>query len=110
VVFALDGVLIGAGDLRYMRNLTIVATLGGFLPAIWLAYGLRLGLGGVWAGLTVFIVIRLVALLARVRSGRWRSSARPAEPSAKLGPREQACTPGSGRSRRRGQAGRDDLP
>jgi putative MATE family efflux protein len=71
VVFALDGVLIGAGDVRYMRNLTIVAALAGFLPAIWLAYGLRLGLAGVWAGLTLFIVIRLVALLARVRSGRW---------------------------------------
>jgi len=71
VVFAIDGVLIGAGDIRYMRNLTLVATLGGFLPAIWLAYALDLGLGGVWAGLTLFIVIRLVALLLRMRSGRW---------------------------------------
>jgi putative MATE family efflux protein len=71
VVFALDGVLLGAGDVRYMRNLTLVAGLGGFLPAIWLAYGLRLGLGGVWAGLTLFIVIRLVALLYRVRTGGW---------------------------------------
>jgi putative MATE family efflux protein len=71
VVFALDGVLIGAGDVRYMRNLTIVAALAGFLPTIWLAYGLRLGLGGVWAGLTLFIVIRLVALLGRLRTGRW---------------------------------------
>jgi Na+-driven multidrug efflux pump len=71
VVFALDGVLIGAGDARYMRNLTVVAALGGFLPAIWLTWWLRLGLGGIWAGLTLFVVIRLVALLARLRSGRW---------------------------------------
>lgn len=71
VVFALDGVLIGAGDVRYLRNLTIVAALGGFLPAVWLAYGLDLGLGGIWAGLTLFVVIRLVALLLRLRSGRW---------------------------------------
>jgi putative MATE family efflux protein len=71
MVFALDGVLLGAGDVRYMRNLTLVAALGGFLPAIWLAYGLRLGLAGVWAGLALFIVVRLVALLARLRSGRW---------------------------------------
>jgi len=71
VVFALDGVLIGAGDVRYMRNLTLVAALCGFLPAIWTAYLLRLGLAGVWAGLTLFVVIRLVALLARLRSGRW---------------------------------------
>ncbi|MEH0935112.1 MATE family efflux transporter [Micromonospora psammae] len=71
VVFALDGVLIGAGDTRYLRNLTIVAALGGFLPAIWLAYGLDLGLGGIWAGLTLFVVIRLAALLLRLRSGGW---------------------------------------
>ncbi|MFI2651900.1 MULTISPECIES: MATE family efflux transporter [Micromonospora] len=71
VVFALDGVLIGAGDVRYLRNLTIVAALGGFLPAIWLAYGLDLGLGGIWAGLTLFVVLRLIALLLRLRSGGW---------------------------------------
>ncbi|MEV0152270.1 MATE family efflux transporter [Micromonospora sp. NPDC050686] len=71
VVFALDGVLIGAGDVRYLRNLTIVAALGGFLPAIWLAYALDLGLGGIWAGLMLFVVLRLVALLLRLRSGGW---------------------------------------
>ena len=71
IVFALDGVLIGAGDVRYMRNLTLIAALGGFLPAIWTAHWLDLGLGGVWAGLTLFIVMRLVALLARLRSGHW---------------------------------------
>ncbi len=70
-VFALDGVLIGAGDVRYLRNLTIVAALGGFLPTIWLAYGFGLGLGGIWAGLTLFVVFRLVALLLRLRSGGW---------------------------------------
>src|SRR5690606_2704906 len=43
-VFALDGVLIGAGDIRYLRNLTLVATLGAFLPAIWTAYLLDWGL------------------------------------------------------------------
>ena len=37
VVFALDGVFIGAGDARYLRNLTIIAGLCGFLPAIWLS-------------------------------------------------------------------------
>lgn len=71
VVFALDGVLIGAGDVGYLRNLTLVATLAGFLPAIWLSYALHLGLGGIWAGLTLFIVIRLTAQLGRMRTGRW---------------------------------------
>lgn len=71
VVFALDGVLIGAGDVRFLRDLAVLAGLGGFLPAIWLTYALDLGLGGIWAGLTLFVVIRLVALLFRMRSGRW---------------------------------------
>jgi len=71
IVFALDGVFIGAGDIRFMRNLTLVTTLGGFLPAIWLAWGFDLGLGGVWAGLTLFIVLRFVGLVWRVRGDRW---------------------------------------
>jgi len=71
VVFALDGVFIGAGDVRYLRDITVLGALGFFLPAIWLAYWLRLGLGGVWAGLTLFIVVRLVALLLRLRGTAW---------------------------------------
>jgi putative MATE family efflux protein len=71
VVFALDGVFIGAGDVRFLRDATVVAALGFFLPAIWLAYAFNLGLGGVWAGLTLFIVARLVALLLRLRGDRW---------------------------------------
>ena len=71
VVYALDGVLIGAGDVRYLRDLTLAAALGGFLPAIWAAYVLDLGLGGVWAGLGVFTVVRLVTLLWRLCSSRW---------------------------------------
>src|SRR4051812_42505696 len=71
VVYALDGVLIGAGDIRYLRNLTLAPALLGFLPAIWLAYWLDLGLGGVWAGLGLFILIRFVTTVWRWRSGSW---------------------------------------
>ncbi|HEY0000520.1 MAG TPA: MATE family efflux transporter [Actinoplanes sp.] len=71
VVFALDGVLIGAGDVAFLRNITVVSALFGFLPMIWLAYGLSLGLGGVWAGLALFILLRFVAMVWRWRSSRW---------------------------------------
>jgi putative MATE family efflux protein len=71
VVFALDGVLIGAGDVRFLRDLTLGAAFLAFLPAIWVAYAFELGLGGIWAGLTLFVVVRLVGMLARLRSGRW---------------------------------------
>jgi putative MATE family efflux protein len=71
VVYALDGVMIGAGDVGYLRNVTLLAALAGFLPAIWLAYAFDLGLGGVWAGLGLFTVVRLATLLWRWRSARW---------------------------------------
>ncbi|GIJ45875.1 MATE family efflux transporter [Virgisporangium aliadipatigenens] len=71
VVFALDGVLLGAGDAVFLRNLTIAAALGAYLPGALVARWLDLGLGGVWAALTLFILVRLVAMLWRVRSGRW---------------------------------------
>ncbi|GAA1035478.1 MATE family efflux transporter [Virgisporangium ochraceum] len=71
LLFALDGVLLGAGDTRFLRNLTIVAGFGVFMPGALLAGWLDLGLGGVWAALALFIVARLVGMLVRVRSGRW---------------------------------------
>ena len=71
VLFALDGVLLGAGDARFLRTITIAAVLGGFLPGLWLAAVLGTGLVGVWAGIAVFILIRLVAVLWRFTSMRW---------------------------------------
>jgi putative MATE family efflux protein len=71
VVYALDGVLIGAGDVGYLRTMTLAAALVGFLPAIWLAYALDRGLSGVWSGLALFTLIRLVFLLVRWRGARW---------------------------------------
>ena len=71
VVFALDGVLIGAGDIRFMRTLTLVAALGAFVPINLAALHWRWGIGGVWAGLTAFIAVRLVGMLARARGSRW---------------------------------------
>ncbi|MDG6104516.1 MATE family efflux transporter [Dactylosporangium aurantiacum] len=71
VVFALDGVFLGAGDVRYLRNLTLVSALGGFLPGIWLAYLLDGGLRGVWIALCLFIGLRLAGLLWRLAGDRW---------------------------------------
>jgi putative MATE family efflux protein len=71
VVFALDGVLIGAGDVRYLRNLTVVSALGLFLPLVWVAHLLRLGLTGIWAALAAFMVARLMGMIARARGERW---------------------------------------
>ena len=71
VVYALDGVFIGAGDVAFLRNATLAAALLGFLPMVWLAHALNLGLGGVWAGLGLFTGVRLVTLVWRWRGARW---------------------------------------
>ncbi|MBO0854650.1 MAG: MATE family efflux transporter [Nocardia sp.] len=71
VVFALDGVLLGAADATYLRNTTMAAALTGFLPVIWLALGLNWGITGIWSGLSAFIVLRMVAVGLRARSSRW---------------------------------------
>lgn len=71
VVFALDGVLIGAGDVGFLRTVTIVSAVGAFAPLNVLALHWHWGLGGVWAGLTAFVLVRLAGMLWRTRSGRW---------------------------------------
>ncbi len=71
VVFALDGVLLGAGDAKFMRNATLVSALVGFLPLVWLSLAFGWGLAGIWAGLSTFMVLRLAFVGWRALSGRW---------------------------------------
>lgn len=71
VVFALDGVLLGAGDAAFLRTLTLASVLLGFLPGVWLAYALGAGLAGVWGGIAAFILIRMVGVVWRFYSMRW---------------------------------------
>lgn len=71
IVFALDGVLLGAGDAKFMRNATLISGLVGFLPLIWLSLAFGWGLAGIWSGLSTFLVLRLVFVGWRASSGRW---------------------------------------
>ncbi|MEO9240386.1 MAG: MATE family efflux transporter, partial [Jatrophihabitantaceae bacterium] len=71
IVFALDGVLLGAGDNATVRTITLVAAGLGFIPLCLLALPLHWGIGGVWAGLAAFIGFRLIGMSWRTRTGRW---------------------------------------
>lgn len=70
VVFALDGVLIGAGDLRFLAWAMGAAGIL-FIPVA-LAIGRSdLGIGWLWAALCAFMVLRMVGLGARIMGDKW---------------------------------------
>jgi len=71
VVFALDGVLLGAGDAAFLRTATLLSAGVGFLPMIWLSLAFDWGLVGIWTGLSLFMLFRLVTLVLRARSEHW---------------------------------------
>jgi putative MATE family efflux protein len=71
VVFALDGVLLGAGDAAFLRTSTLLGAVVGFLPLIWASLAFGWGLAGIWSGLALFMVIRLVAVGLRARGDHW---------------------------------------
>ncbi len=78
VVFVLDGVLIGAGDGRYLAWGGIAVLLV-YVPVALLAVGLGGGLLAVWASFAgLFMGARLVVLLRRARGVAWLVTGIPA--------------------------------
>ncbi|MEV0946325.1 MATE family efflux transporter [Rhodococcus sp. NPDC049939] len=71
VVFALDGVLLGAGDVAFLRNATLACAFVGFLPLILLSMLHDWGLAGIWTGLALFLILRMLAVVSRVGAGEW---------------------------------------
>jgi putative MATE family efflux protein len=70
-VFALDGILIGAGDTRFLMWAMLAATFGVYVPIALAALAFHLGIIGVWVGLVALILVRLATAGWRFRSGRW---------------------------------------
>jgi Na+-driven multidrug efflux pump len=69
-VFALDGILIGAGDTRYLMC-SMLAASALFVLLAALALSLGWGVIGVWAALDVLIAARLALLGPRFVRRRW---------------------------------------
>jgi len=70
VAFALDGVLIGAGDLRMLSRLMALSAAV-FMPLAAVVLFTGAGIGWLWAALVVFMAVRAVTLLWRFRSTAW---------------------------------------
>jgi putative MATE family efflux protein len=72
--FALDGVLVGAGDLRFLAWAMVGATAA-FVPlASWVAVA-DAGLSALWATVVAFMAFRGVALGARFATQAWHRAA-----------------------------------
>jgi putative MATE family efflux protein len=69
-VFALDGILIGAGDTRFLMW-SMLAASAVFITLAALALALDWGVVGVWAALDVLIAARLALLGPRFLSRSW---------------------------------------
>ena len=69
-VFALDGILIGAGDTRFLMW-GMLFSVAVYIPIALLALDRGWGIVGVWSGLAALIVVRLATCGARFASERW---------------------------------------
>jgi putative MATE family efflux protein len=69
-VFVLDGVLIGAGDGRFLAVASALSVLA-FLPAAWAVSAYDLGLVALWAAIGVWMLARLLTLALRERGDSW---------------------------------------
>jgi putative MATE family efflux protein len=80
VVFALDGVLIGAGDLAFLRWAMLGATAV-FVPLALLVLVYRGGLPWLWASLLVLLALRAAAVVGRFATDAWLVTGPPPNPS-----------------------------
>jgi Na+-driven multidrug efflux pump len=76
-VFALDGVLIGAGDTRFLMW-GMLSAAAVFVPVALLALHQGWGIVGVWCGLAGLIAVRLITCGARFIGDRWALTGVPA--------------------------------
>ena len=69
-VFVLDGILIGAGDVRYLALAMAGATLC-FIPCALAVLVTNSGLVALWGALFVFMFARLYGMGRRFRGNQW---------------------------------------
>jgi putative MATE family efflux protein len=78
IVFALDGILIGAGDTRFLKWSMVFSGLAVFAPLALLSLAFGWGIVGVWFGLVGLIFARLITCGVRFMGRRWAVTGVPA--------------------------------
>ncbi|KJJ38536.1 MATE family efflux transporter [Aequorivita vladivostokensis] len=67
MAFTLDSIFKGLGEMGYLRNVLLGATLFGFIPVLYFSKYMDWGLIGIWTALIVWVAYRAVALMVKFR-------------------------------------------
>jgi putative MATE family efflux protein len=77
IVFALDGILIGASDTRFLKWSMVFAALGVYVPVAIASLEFGWGIVGVWCGLLGLMAARLLTCGGRFLGRRWALTGAP---------------------------------
>jgi putative MATE family efflux protein len=67
LAFTMDSIFKGLGEMSFLRNVLLGATIFGFIPVLYFSKYMHWGLIGVWAALIVWVAYRAVALIIKFR-------------------------------------------
>lgn len=67
IVFAADGILMGAKDFRFLLLTTGLASLAAMVPLALLSLWAGWGIVGLWVSMAMLVLVRLIAVLWRLR-------------------------------------------
>lgn len=67
LAFTLDSIFKGIGEMAYLRNVLLGATIFGFIPALYFAKYMDWGLVGIWGAFLVWIAYRAIALIVKFK-------------------------------------------
>ncbi|MEM0517545.1 MULTISPECIES: MATE family efflux transporter [Aequorivita] len=67
LAFTLDSIFKGLGEMGYLRNVLLGATIFGFIPVLYFSKYMGWGLIGIWSALIVWVAYRAVALMIKFK-------------------------------------------
>ncbi len=67
LAFTLDAIFKGLGEMGYLRNVLLGATIIGFIPVLYLSKYMGWGLAGIWLAILVWVGYRALALVIKFR-------------------------------------------
>ena len=65
LAFTMDAIFKGMGEMKYLRNVLLGATIFGFIPVLFFSKYMGWGLKGIWLALVVWVAYRAIALIIK---------------------------------------------